>query len=129
MANATKDERDEAAAAEVQESVQPNRYVENESHVPNPTDQYGDVLTRGNVDTTRQMETATPIFRQHQAAASGEEVSQDGYFLTAQQIEAARDLNEEGADQEAPAKDEGPVVEEKKANAPATPAAQKSASA
>jgi len=99
-----------------QESVQPERYVESEDYVPNPTDQYGQVLTHGNIDQSQSMEFATPLFRQmHTGTGEDGELTQDEYFLTPGQRAAA--LTPDDVEDPAeltvgsPAATSGPIVE------------------
>jgi len=110
------------------ESVQPERYVESEDHVPNPTDQYGQVLTHGNIDQTQSLEFATPLFRDlHGGSGEEGELTQDEYFLTPGQRAAA--LTPDDVEDPAeltvgsPASTTGPVVEPAAAVTPEAEAA------
>jgi hypothetical protein len=125
MANA----KEQVQANEAQEPVlQPNRYVENEDFVPNPTDQYGQVLTHGpGVDATEGMGYASPLFRQHTASASGKEPTDDEYYLTSAQRAAAVSEEDEAEVevepvQEAPAK--SPAAAKSEAEQKQVPAQQ-----
>ena len=71
------------------ELLQPDRYLESESHVPNATDQYGVVLTNGAANLSDGVQYATPLFREHRLGLEGDpEITQDEYYLTPGQREA-----------------------------------------
>lgn len=81
---------DEESVAAEETTVQPERYVEDESFVPDPTDQLGQVLTRGNVNPADSLEYATPMFRQERGGTAEDGgLTQDEYYLTPAQRAAA----------------------------------------
>lgn len=68
------------------DQIQPNRYVEDENFIPDPTAQFGVALTRGNINPTDSLETITPMWREQRGGA---DLTDDEYFLTAAQRDAA----------------------------------------
>jgi hypothetical protein len=108
---------DEAAQDEVV-SVQPDRYFESEDHVPDPTSQYGVVLTRGAINTNEVLDFATPMLRDHRIKLTGDEPTQDEYFLTEGQREAAVDENAAADDGDGPVVDDVPENETDQAAQP-----------
>jgi len=121
MANA----KEKAQAEEQAEALQPNRYFEREDFVPNPTDQYGTVLTHGpGVDTTEGMDYGTPLFREHRAAVEGEEPTDDEYYLTRAQRAAAESVEDEEAAEEEPVAEPTPAKQSAPAKSEPAPAQQ-----
>lgn len=101
-------------------TIQPERYVESDEHVPDPTDQYGVVITNGpSISVSDGIDYATPLFREHRIAREGEDPTQDEYFLTdAQRAAAATPEDAAPADEVAEPGEEAPAPAEEPAGAP-----------